>query len=309
MKKVGVKAVYVGDAHSAPDHGYIFGFGAVVDKSDRLELNPIRGLISEPGFRGRRFILYPPTPVGGRGLLEWQDRALDRWAGDVNIFDKRMVRGTTLPGGFPMEKVARGPMRSCRSDHAGSVAARRTASLMRAPKPGCAAPEATTKSRRSIAMKAVSLSGPDYGLNATKEAAGSTTKQFWDACEHYVVAMLGFANVPAQKMPDCWPAYDVIAQPHGGQPTRVAVQGRRWPNTGRAFRLQFDDGWDWFGAVLRNAGDGSTRCWILPRNVTRRMSTKMTAQGERRLNISIITGRCGQWEGNFTLSSPTKSTA
>ena len=83
MKKVGVKAVYVGDAHSAPDPGYTFGFGAVVDKSDRLVPNLISGLISEPGCKGRRFILHPPTSVGGRGRLEWQDSAVDRWAGDV----------------------------------------------------------------------------------------------------------------------------------------------------------------------------------------------------------------------------------
>jgi hypothetical protein len=34
------------------------------------------------------------------------------------------------------------------------------------------------------------------------ETPRSNTKQFGDACEHYVVAMLGFANVPAVKMPD-----------------------------------------------------------------------------------------------------------
>jgi hypothetical protein len=55
MKKVGVKALYVGDAHSAPDHGYAFGFGAVVDKSDRLELSLIRTLSDQRPYIRARF--------------------------------------------------------------------------------------------------------------------------------------------------------------------------------------------------------------------------------------------------------------
>jgi hypothetical protein len=34
-----------------------------------------------------------------------------------------------------------------------------------------------------------------------------------DAAEHYVISMLGFNNVPASKMPDNWPGYDLVAQP------------------------------------------------------------------------------------------------
>jgi hypothetical protein len=36
-----------------------------------------------------------------------------------------------------------------------------------------------------------------------------TTKQRGDAAEHYVISMLGFNNIPAAKMPDNWPGYDL----------------------------------------------------------------------------------------------------
>lgn len=39
-----------------------------------------------------------------------------------------------------------------------------------------------------------------------------TTKQRGDAAEHYVISMLGFNNIPASKMPDNWPGYDLVAQ-------------------------------------------------------------------------------------------------
>jgi len=40
-----------------------------------------------------------------------------------------------------------------------------------------------------------------------------------DACEMLVAAEMTFAGVPAMKMPDNWPGYDVIAQPKGGGAT------------------------------------------------------------------------------------------
>ena len=99
-----------------------------------------------------------------------------------------------------------------------------------------------------------------------------TTKQFGDACEHYVVAMLGFANVPAQKMPDGWPGYDVIAQPSQSTPLRISVKGR---NVGpaKAFRLDGNKEWDWVAAVLRDPETGQTRCWMLPRDAAFSLST------------------------------------
>jgi hypothetical protein len=39
-----------------------------------------------------------------------------------------------------------------------------------------------------------------------------TSRQLWQAAEHHVIAQLGFQNIPATKMPDNWPDYDLIAQ-------------------------------------------------------------------------------------------------
>jgi hypothetical protein len=40
-----------------------------------------------------------------------------------------------------------------------------------------------------------------------------TPKQMGDACEMLVASEITLAGVPALKMPDNWPGYDVIAQP------------------------------------------------------------------------------------------------
>lgn len=130
-----------------------------------------------------------------------------------------------------------------------------------------------------------------------------TTKQFGDACEHYVVAMLGFANVPAIKTPECWPGYDVIAQPAGLAPQRINVKGRRWTSTARAFRIEARAEWDWLAAVVSNATDNSLRCWLLPRSMALNMSTAMPIAGERRLNLTTLYNECAPWEGKFTIGA------
>lgn len=40
-----------------------------------------------------------------------------------------------------------------------------------------------------------------------------TTKQMGDACEMLVAGELTLAGIPALKVPDNWPGYDVVAQP------------------------------------------------------------------------------------------------
>ena len=45
-----------------------------------------------------------------------------------------------------------------------------------------------------------------------------TTKQMGDACEMLVAAELTLAGIPALKVPDNWPGYDVIGQPAGLAP-------------------------------------------------------------------------------------------
>jgi hypothetical protein len=63
-----------------------------------------------------------------------------------------------------------------------------------------------------------------------------TSKQMGDACEMLVAAELTLAGVPAMKMPDNWPCYDVIAQPkNGGVPQRISVKSRTFKRGGGTF--------------------------------------------------------------------------
>ena len=63
-----------------------------------------------------------------------------------------------------------------------------------------------------------------------------TTKQRGDAAEHYVISMLGFNNIPASKMPDNWPGYDLVAQlPDDTKPLRVSVKFRTYSDAPGAY--------------------------------------------------------------------------
>jgi hypothetical protein len=136
-----------------------------------------------------------------------------------------------------------------------------------------------------------------------------TPKQFGDACEHYVIAMLGFAGVPATKMPDAWPGYDVIAQPGQGTPLRVNVKGRNISPGFRSYRFRFDDEeWDWLAAVLRYPETGKIRCWMLPRDLAFRASTR-EPQGTRVLRLATLEERYSKCEGMFQIGAPVTSEA
>lgn len=77
-----------------------------------------------------------------------------------------------------------------------------------------------------------------------------TSKHKGDACEMLVAAELTLAGIPAMKMPDNWPHYDVIAQPHQGNPQRISVKARTW-KVGSHFVDYWHDGdFDWLAAVI-----------------------------------------------------------
>jgi hypothetical protein len=66
------------------------------------------------------------------------------------------------------------------------------------------------------------------------EPKNYTKKQMGDACELLVAVEMTLAGVPALKVPDLWPGYDVIAQPVGKDPQRISVKSRTF-KTGAAF--------------------------------------------------------------------------
>ena len=128
-----------------------------------------------------------------------------------------------------------------------------------------------------------------------------TSQQFGNACEHYVISRLGFANVPAQKMPDGWPGYDVVAQPSVRRPlSRISVKGRRSPWVHKVWRMNLDGAWDWLALVL--VEKNTTRCWVIPHAAAKKLA-RSRATGRTRYAISLprLESLGAKWEDNFSL--------
>ena len=78
-----------------------------------------------------------------------------------------------------------------------------------------------------------------------------TSKQMGDACEMLVAAELTLARVPALKVPDNWPGYDVTAQPLGQAPPRISVKSRTYKRGGSNFvDYHFEDEFDWLAICI-----------------------------------------------------------
>ena len=127
-----------------------------------------------------------------------------------------------------------------------------------------------------------------------------TNKQFGDACEHHVIASLGFAGIPAIKLPDGWPAADVIAQPFDALPQQISVKGRR--QNGKATHVDFSTGsaWDWLAVIVRE--NGMTETWMLPRSVAMELSSPI--QNGRRLYLTKLAKEGAAWAENFAIGAP-----
>jgi hypothetical protein len=116
--------------------------------------------------------------------------------------------------------------------------------------------------------------GPGEGSSASNLAVRKfTSKQMGDACEMLVAAELTLAGIPALKVPDNWPHYDVIAQPLGQPAQRISVKSRTF-KTGAAFVEYNDfDQFDWLAIVLLNGLDCSRRAiYLVPRTEADRLA-------------------------------------
>src|ERR1017187_1788574 len=100
---------------------------------------------------------------------------------------------------------------------------------------------------------------------------GYTSKQMGDACEMLVAAELTLAEVPALKMPDNWPGYDVIAQPKNAAPQRISVKSRTFKR-GRDAYVEYninDRSFDWMSIVLLPGEDQTNRrFFIFPKAIS-----------------------------------------
>ena len=100
---------------------------------------------------------------------------------------------------------------------------------------------------------AVDADGVTPGASAGRRF---TTKQMGDACEMLVAAELTLAGIPALKVPDNWPHYDVIAQPLGAPAQRISVKSRTFKRGAAYVDYKAGDMFDWLAIVILS-GKGS----------------------------------------------------
>ena len=133
-----------------------------------------------------------------------------------------------------------------------------------------------------------------------------TTKQMADACEMIVAAELTLAGVPALKVADNWPDYDVIAQPRGAAPQRVSVKSRTF--TAGASFIEYDtrQQFEWLALVLlRCDGAKSRRFFLIPRDIAeqraRRNSPSTKSFHMRYWRVDEVAVKFLEFEDNFAL--------
>ena len=139
-----------------------------------------------------------------------------------------------------------------------------------------------------------------------------TTKQMGDACEMLVVAELMLAGVPAVKMPDNWPGFDVAAFPNGHKnPQRISVKSRTFKR-GRDSYVEYDindNSFDWLTIViLPDASEGEQECqiFVFPKSIS---DTRFYRYGPTTKNHDIMSGQIDlianmlpEFRNNFCLS-------
>lgn len=137
-----------------------------------------------------------------------------------------------------------------------------------------------------------------------------TTKQLGDACEMLVAAELTLAGIPALKVPDNWPGYDVIAQPIGQPPQRISVKGRTYQKQSSHFADYYEgsEEFDWIAIVLLpNADLAERRIYIIPKSafdaVARTWPDKKLGRTQRYVALVRIEPFFGAFRNNFGLKT------
>jgi hypothetical protein len=134
-----------------------------------------------------------------------------------------------------------------------------------------------------------------------------TSKQMGDACEMVVAAELTLAGVPALKVPDNWPGYDVIAQPYDEAPQRISVKSRTFKRGSAYLEYNEFDQFDWLAMVILMPERPNGRAvYVVPRATADELArqdqpTSKTA-ALRYFRIDQIEGLFGRFRDNFDLN-------
>ncbi len=133
-----------------------------------------------------------------------------------------------------------------------------------------------------------------------------TTKQMGDACEMLVAAELTLRGIPTLKVPDNWPAYDLIAQPLGGDPLRISVKSRMFRKGAHYLRYNQNDKFDWLAIVIIGPDSkAARRIYLVPKAIADER-TKAHVRGVehpfRENAIDRIDRIFPEFENNFTLN-------
>jgi hypothetical protein len=137
-------------------------------------------------------------------------------------------------------------------------------------------------------------------LSDVRAQRACTHKQFGDAGEHLVIAALALqADIPATKMPDNWPGYDLIAAPAGRPQTRISVKTNMQGTASGNVKFNTASEFDWLCIVLVHPATKQHRIWYLPRNVALAAARPGPVQYIR---YSALYGDLARFEGNHALN-------
>ena len=129
-----------------------------------------------------------------------------------------------------------------------------------------------------------------------------------DSCEMLVAAEMTLAGMPAMKVPDNWPHYDVVAQPpDGGNAQRISVKGRTFKRGASFVSYNANDKFDWLAIVLLPGGELPQRpFFIIPREVADRLARKdketSRTRHQRYWRLDEVADNLARYANNFCLS-------
>ena len=114
-----------------------------------------------------------------------------------------------------------------------------------------------------------------------------------------VAAELTLAGVPALKVPDNWPGYDVVAQRFSGETLKISVKSRTWKEGSAYVRFGALDMFDWLAIVILHPT--MRRIFVAPKQVALDRLKVTNAEGRRDMRVDKVALTFAEYENNFAL--------